>query len=111
MSYFEMSICNTVPEEKSPKKAAKKKKKNIEEIYKKLDHIEHALQRPDMYIGSAKIQEQKLWVYDKPQVLPCHHVDQRICVFSFFVNSFLLLIRTGHGVQKDSLCSWSLQNL
>eukprot|EP01114_Cavostelium_apophysatum_P017591 TRINITY_DN526_c0_g1_i1.p1 TRINITY_DN526_c0_g1~~TRINITY_DN526_c0_g1_i1.p1 ORF type:complete len:1536 (+),score=661.88 TRINITY_DN526_c0_g1_i1:185-4792(+) len=49
--------------EKSPAKS--KKKKTIEETYTKLDQIEHALTRPDMYIGAAKIVEAKMWVYDK----------------------------------------------
>jgi DNA topoisomerase-2 len=53
-------------EDEEPK--VSKKKKTVEETYQKLDQIEHALQRPDMYIGAAKMVEgNKMWVYDKPE--------------------------------------------
>ncbi len=47
----------------APKKG-NSKKKTVEETYKKLDQIEHALARPDMYIGAAKMVTQKMWVYE-----------------------------------------------
>lgn len=46
------------------KSAAPKKKKNIEETYKKLKPIEHILVRPDTYIGSIERITQPMYVLD-----------------------------------------------
>ena len=47
------------------KQSPKKKKKTIEEEYQKLDQIDHALKRPEMYIGTIQMISQEMWVYDK----------------------------------------------
>ena len=39
----------------------------IEKIYQKKTQVEHILIRPDTYIGTVDIQEEKLWVYDETQ--------------------------------------------
>ncbi len=42
----------------------KKSGEKIEDIYKKLEPIEHVLVRPDTYIGSIENSKQTLWVFD-----------------------------------------------
>jgi DNA topoisomerase-2 len=54
-------------EEDKPKKGGGRKKPQAAD-YQKLDQIEHALKRPDMYIGNATPISQKMWVYDKGMV-------------------------------------------
>jgi hypothetical protein len=46
-----------------PKKKQANKNKTIEETYVKMDQREHALARPDMYIGSVHRVEDKQWIY------------------------------------------------
>lgn len=39
--------------------------KTIEQIYKKKTPLEHVLLRPDTYVGSIEMREDKMWVYDE----------------------------------------------
>lgn len=39
--------------------------KEKKQIYRKLDEIEHVLQRPGMYIGSTQLRTEDVWVFDK----------------------------------------------
>lgn len=36
----------------------------IEDVYQKLTQLQHVLLRPDTYIGSVKVEEQTLWVWN-----------------------------------------------
>lgn len=38
--------------------------KTIEQIYQKKTPLEHVLLRPDTYVGSIEMTQQKMWVYD-----------------------------------------------
>ena len=40
------------------------KKKSIEDKYVKLTQREHILKRPDSYVGSNKLQEDELYIFD-----------------------------------------------
>eukprot|EP01116_Phalansterium_solitarium_P015953 TRINITY_DN3599_c0_g1_i1.p1 TRINITY_DN3599_c0_g1~~TRINITY_DN3599_c0_g1_i1.p1 ORF type:complete len:1533 (-),score=573.08 TRINITY_DN3599_c0_g1_i1:16-4614(-) len=54
-----------VVKDSKPKSPKSKKEKSVEDTYKKLDQIEHALLRPDMYIGSCSHQQKEMWVHDE----------------------------------------------
>jgi DNA topoisomerase-2 len=43
--------------------------KALEDIYQKKTQLEHILLRPDTYIGSTEVQQQKLWVHDGEQLV------------------------------------------
>jgi DNA topoisomerase-2 len=82
---------------KSPKKPSKKK--TIEETYKKLDQIEHALQRPDMYIGAAKIITQKMWVYDEGVGMNYRKINYVPGLYKIFDE---ILVNAADNKQRDS---------
>lgn len=48
-----------------PPKKVSKQSKTIEQQYQKKSQREHILLRPDSYVGSVSLQEEKMWVYDK----------------------------------------------
>lgn len=48
-----------------PPKKISKKEKSIEEKYQKLTQREHILERPDSYVGSLEICQEKMWIYDE----------------------------------------------
>ena len=48
-----------------PPKKTKKSSRTVEERYQKKSQREHILLRPDSYVGSVSLQEEKMWIYDK----------------------------------------------
>lgn len=42
-----------------------KSEKSASEKYQKISQLEHILKRPDTYIGSVEMQEQKQWIHDE----------------------------------------------
>ncbi|KAL2127456.1 hypothetical protein VTI74DRAFT_10696 [Chaetomium olivicolor] len=46
-----------------------KSDKTASEMYQKLSHIEQIIKRPDTYIGSVEVTDQKMWVYNKTEKL------------------------------------------
>jgi DNA gyrase/topoisomerase IV subunit B len=44
---------------------SKRTDKPVEEIYKKMSQLEHVLARPDTYVGSVIMQNEKMWVWDE----------------------------------------------
>jgi DNA topoisomerase-2 len=52
------------PMAKGKTKNAVGKSQTIEEAYQKLTQLQHVLKRPDTYIGSTKLQEQEMWVWN-----------------------------------------------
>ena len=57
--YFHFKFMKKTKESESPNK--------IEKMYQKKTQIEHILIRPDTYIGTVDMQEEKLWAYDENQ--------------------------------------------
>ncbi len=58
----EMDVADLPVKKSSPKKS---KKRPEAADFRKLDHIEHALKRPDMYIGNITKIKLEMWVYDE----------------------------------------------
>lgn len=75
-----------------------KKKKTIEEQYKKLDQIEHALQRPDMYIGAAQPLTAKMWVYDKVEGMIFKKITYTPGLYKIFDE---ILVNAADNKQRD----------
>jgi len=57
---------------KFTKKIKKKKKTqtNVSDIYKKMSHVEHVLNKPDSYVGSTEIEETQQYVLDDSGDVP-----------------------------------------
>eukprot|EP01117_Protostelium_nocturnum_P020001 TRINITY_DN881_c0_g1_i5.p1 TRINITY_DN881_c0_g1~~TRINITY_DN881_c0_g1_i5.p1 ORF type:complete len:1491 (+),score=500.80 TRINITY_DN881_c0_g1_i5:112-4584(+) len=85
-------------EEGGGKKKGKGGKKSIEEEYKKLDHVEHALTRPDMYIGSDQMVTQKMWVYDSPAGMTYRKVSFVPGLYKIFDE---ILVNAADNKQRD----------
>lgn len=69
---------------KSSKSSVDRKNK-IENAYQKKDPREHILLRPDTYIGSTKIVEEEMWVYNQEQ----NKMEKKMIKFSWALYNIL----------------------
>ena len=76
----------------------KKKKKNVEEEFVKLDQIEHALTRPDMYIGTTEQTKDNMWVYDPPNGMAYRTVRLSPGLYKIFDE---ILVNAADNKQRD----------
>ena len=53
---------NPIKIKKKIKKKQKKTPTNVSDIYKKMSHVEHVLNKPDSYVGSTEIEETQQYV-------------------------------------------------
>jgi hypothetical protein len=54
-----------IDDDAEPAPTSKSQKKSATDTYQKLTQLEHIIKRPDTYIGSVELTEQKMWVYNK----------------------------------------------
>lgn len=60
------SLTSSAQKQKTtPEKPTLRRGKTIEQIYQKKSQLEHILLRPDTYVGSTELQEDKIWVFDE----------------------------------------------
>ena len=84
---------------KSKKTTAGKKKAAKAEDYQKLDQIEHALKRPDMYIGNATMIKTRMWVYDKGEGMNCREISYVPGLYKIFDE---ILVNAADNKQRDN---------
>lgn len=87
--------------EEKPKKRGGKKKAQAED-YVKLDQIEHALKRPDMYIGNATLIQQKMWVWDSPEGMNQRDISFVPGLYKIFDE---ILVNAADNKQRDDSMS------
>lgn len=81
-----------------------KKDKTLEQIYQKKTQLEHILLRPDTYIGSVEVQNEKMWVYNKEkQCLEFREVKFVPGLFKIFDE---ILVNAADNYQRDKSMSY-----
>jgi DNA topoisomerase-2 len=96
-------------EKPTPEKPQMRRGKTIEQIYQKKSQLEHILLRPDTYVGSTELQDEKLWVFDE--------VKQRMVYRDVkFVPAFYkifdeILVNAADNYQRDDSMTYIKVNI
>jgi DNA topoisomerase II len=90
-----------VPSLKIKKKIKKKTKKDVNEIYKKMEHKKHIYEKPDTYVGSCEQEDTITSVFvDKTDEEPAKIIEKEIKVASGWYKCFDELIVNAHDHKK-----------
>jgi len=86
-----------------PPKKTKKSSRTIEERFQKKSQREHILIRPDSYIGSVSLQEEKLWIYNSK----CDKIVEKEIIYSPGLYKIFdeIAVNAGDRVQEDDTCN------
>ena len=62
--------------------------KSVEQKYRKLDDIDHCLERPGMWVGSTKPRSEEIYIFDHEKI-KMHFFNFTIEIKSFFDYTFI----------------------
>jgi DNA topoisomerase II len=87
---------------KKDKSTKKHKKQKNEDIYKKKTHHEHILSESDMYIGTIKSEEKKMWIYDDDtEMIILKEIDYIAGLYKIFDE---ILVNARDQTIRDKTC-------
>lgn len=93
------SDANAGPTPQKPDKPVLRRGKTVEQTYKKVDQRTHILLRPDTYVGSTQMQDEKLWVFDEEkQKMVFRDVKYVPAFFKIFDE---ILVNAADNYQRD----------